>query len=160
MCPILGGTGDTTALDFCCLVVMLKLVLITAILALLLQSIAGFLPLAHVPHEHILIGNVTPEQLRAHEEAEAQEDTGFVNPPMPTAPLSDVARTATGGLIISFLPFNSGLLSVLHFEMALHAVLVFLIPFFCFTLPVYRVAWQTPALAAPDPPPRSISAFG
>ena len=135
---------------------MLKLVLISAILALVFQSIAGLLPLAHIPHEHILIGNVTPEQLRAHEEAEAQEDAGVVNPPVPIAPLSNVARTATGGIIVSVAASNPAVLSVLHFEIALHPVLLFLIPFVQLALLVYRVAWQTPALAAPDPPPRSF----
>ena len=138
---------------------MSKLILVITILALILQSIIELVPLSHVPHTHILIGNVTPEQLRAHEEAEAQEVAELANPPAPALPPSPLTRTATGGLIISVVPIHSGIVSVLHLDIALQLMFLFVVPLITCLLSRYRVALQTRVLAVLDPPPRSFPAF-
>jgi hypothetical protein len=136
---------------------MLKLASLAAVLALLLQSMLGMLPLSHIPHEHILIGNVTAEELRAHEAAEATEAEGLSNPStLPSS--SNVVSTPHGGLIVSLAPPSLGVLSVLHFELALLAALIVLVPLFCFALPNHRFPWQALLLSTPDPPPRSFLA--
>jgi hypothetical protein len=132
---------------------MLKLASTSAILALLLQSVLGMLPLSHVPHEHILIGNVTPEELRAHEAAEAREAGGNSNP-APLFPSSNIVVTPHGGLIVSLAPAELGLVSVLHFELAVQLATLYFFLVFCQSLANRHLHWQTLFLISPDPPPR------
>ena len=134
---------------------MSKLVCISAILALFVQSFAGLLPLRSVPHTHILIGNVTPAQLRAHEEAEAQAAAVLSNSPAPAAAATARAVTPTGGLIISVAPVSPALASVLHFDSALQPAFWFRSPLSRSACLIPRVAWQTRVLASFDPPPRA-----
>ncbi len=65
---------------------------------LLLQSVVGRQPSSHVSHEHLLLGHVTLEQLRAHI---AQEESA--GQPQPTSLIPSSGPALQGGIIISVL---------------------------------------------------------
>ncbi len=116
--------------------------LVSVILGLLLYSVSGLLHLKFLPHDHLLLGFVSPEQLRAHETAEAQEllDIGVASA---TPSSGSVAVTPTGGLILSVAPGLNGLILAVHLEISISQVLP-----------------RTITLASPDPPPRALLASG
>jgi hypothetical protein len=131
---------------------MRNLVLISTVLALLVYSIGGLVPLKNAPHDHLLLGLVTPEQLRAHEAAESldmQDSTqGSVNASLPPA------VTVTGGVIISVAPGLVELVSVLHFEILLQLAFLLFVPLVFCSISTLRVFPEAIAIASPDPPPR------
>ncbi len=133
--------------------------LVSVILGLLLYSVIGLLHLKFLPHDHLLLGFVTPEQLRAHEAAEAQEllDLGVAS----AAPSSgSVAVTPTGGLILSVAPGLNGLILAVHLEIALPLVLLVFTSLVYYGISISQVLPRTITLASPDPPPRALLASG
>ena len=128
---------------------MSKLLLVCTVLSLLLYTIIGLVPLKHLPHEHILLGPVTPEQFRAHL---AQEEGALQSASRPDA--MNVSATPTGGRIISIGSAFNILIASGHLEFALQFLLlpVFLLIFH--TIFPSRFRRQTNALPSSDPPPR------
>ncbi len=122
---------------------------VVVVVAYLLSSINGLLPLRHVPHDHLLLGVVTAAQLRAHEAAEAQE-TDSVAAPQP----SGMAITTTGGIILS-LPQNANAIASVHpFEATLSLVLILIAPLTIYRVLLPAVLTQLRFLPVFDPPPR------
>ncbi len=133
----------------------MRFLVLGLLLALLLESIFALLPSGLVAHDHLLVGNVTAEQLRAHLAAEAQEvqDLGR-SVTVPGSPPNQVSMTSTGGRIISEFP-GFGFILTLQFEMALQVVSLLLIPIFCFSIRSMHLYMQALLLSPPNPPPRS-----
>ncbi len=132
----------------------MKLLALVLVLALLLDSLSALLPSRLVLHDHLLIGNVTAEQLRAHLAQEAQELPTPVQPVQAEdsfPPATGVA--ATGGRIISLLPGLVFILS-LHSELALQIAFVLFVPVLCFLICLSPMRMQARLLPSPDPPPR------
>jgi hypothetical protein len=132
--------------------------LVSVILGLLLYSVSGLLHLKFLPHDHLLLGFVTPEQLRAHEAAEAQDMQGMRVASASPTPSSDVTITPTGGLILSLAPGLSGLILVSYLEIALQLALLLFAPLVYHAISISRLLLQTITLASPDPPPRALLA--
>lgn len=133
--------------------------LVSGIFGLLLYSIGGLLHLNSYPHDHLLLGFVTPEQLRGHEATETQEIQDIaVAPPAPRS--GSVAVTSTGGLILSVAPGLSGLILTLHLEIALQFAFLLFIPLIHYGVSIFHVLLRTVTLASPDPPPRALLASG
>jgi hypothetical protein len=137
---------------------MWKLLSVSTIAALLVSTISGLVPLKYVPHDHLLIGFVTAEQLIEHEK---EESLAMQNPAeaqtYPSGP-TRATITSTGGHIISVAPVPGGLLSALHVEIAPQFVLRLFVPLIYGSMSILGVLPQTIALPSPDPPPRPINA--
>ncbi len=118
----------------------------------LLYSIPGLLPIRLVPHDHVLFGQVTPEQLRAHEEQEAAADGSALVAPVPL--LSKLVVTPTGGLIISVTPPGDIIGIPLQPEIALVLTTVLLVLEFCAAVVLPQLHGRSLMLPASDPPPR------
>ncbi len=132
----------------------MKCIALGLVLAMLVVSASALLPSRLIPHDHLLVGNVTAEQLRAHLAAEAQQ---LQNPSAVTGPAdpsgSPAAISPAGGRIIS-VPPGLGLVLNLHFDLALEAAFLLLIPFLVYFLSELGVSVRAIALGSPDPPPR------
>ncbi len=119
----------------------------------LLHSVFGLLPIRFIPHDHWLLGQVTPEQLRAHEEPAAAEATD-ITPVKTVSPGPHLAVTPTSGLIISVMPPGDIVGIPSQLPIALICVTVLLVLEICGavtgTLPR---GWKL-VLPLPDPPPR------
>lgn len=133
-----------------CLLFQAKLLLVTTVVALLVYTVSGLVPLRYLPHDHLLIGLVTPEQLRAHEAAESLEESGSPS----SAPTTASAWTATGGLVIAVAPGFAGLISALHLGIAIQLALTLIIVLTCQSLSDLTESPRSVFLASPDPPPR------
>lgn len=133
-----------------------KLFLVSTIVGLLVYSISGLLPLKYAPHDHLLIGPVTAEQLRAHQlsesfEAEqaAQVSTSFATPNI---------VNGSRGIIISTASPLAGLLAMLHVEIDLQFAILLFIPFLYYSISIFRLVPHIVTLPSPDPPPRPFYA--
>ncbi len=126
------------------------------VLAIFVQSISTLLPSKLMPHDHLLVGNVTAEQLRAHLAAEAQEMQNLdQTAPVPSSSSNQVSVTTTGGRIISeFAGF--GLILILQLEMALQVVSLLSKPVHVYPIRSVRLRLQAPVLSPPNPPPRPV----
>ncbi len=129
------------------------------VVAFLLSSINGLLPLGHVLHDHLLLGPVTAEQLRAHEAAEAAETQ-----PLPVSPdsasESNITITLTGGLIVSLASHTENLVSAPQFDGAVWFYVALVAPLAFYLIPTLPVLTQFRILPALDPPPRfSLASF-
>lgn len=125
--------------------------IIFVILMLVLQSLSGLLLGRHLPHEHILVGGVTPEQLRAHlaEEALAQQQTFAAYQKLLHSPVIQ-----SGGMILS-VPLRGDVLSItLQVELALFVLFLGTIPMFAGVVAFARPSIRSGAFALFDPPPR------
>ncbi|MGB8645272.1 MAG: hypothetical protein WCF84_08540 [Anaerolineae bacterium] len=136
----------------------MKLLASCLIIALLLESISYLLPSRLVPHDHLLVGNVTAEQLHSHLTKEAQELDSPGNF-FADARSAAMSMTATGGRIISIMPSADGFLLTLHPELALQLAVILFIGAVSFALALPRIRLQTRVLASVDPPPRPLPLF-
>ena len=136
---------------------MWKILLVSEILALLVYTISGLVPPKSVPHDHLLIGFVTEEELRAHEAAESLEMQGPAEAPAAASGAPGVVVTGTGGLIISVAPGLAGIISVLHVEIALQFAFLLFVPLAYRSISILKIYPQEISLASPDPPPRRFS---
>jgi hypothetical protein len=135
---------------------MRNFALVITILALLVYSIGGLVPLSHAPHDHLLIGFVTAEQLRAHEAAESLGMQDLAEASVSASRSLDLAVTGTGGLIISVTPGLAGIVSVAHFEIVLLLAFLLFVSLVSCSVSTLRVLPQATTLPSPDPPPRRI----
>jgi hypothetical protein len=136
---------------------MFKFFSVSAAVALLVYTISGLVPLKYVPHDHILLGFVTPEQLAQHEKEESLGVQNQDEAQVPPWGSSRLALAGTRGLIISVAPVLAGLVSALHVELALQFGLVLLVPLSYGSIAIPRVITQIVILPSPDPPPRPIN---
>lgn len=120
-----------------------------ATLTLLLYSIIGQQVAEHVSHAHLMIGSVTPEQLRAHEAEEERE--GW---PLAVSYPSDNGAAVQGGLIVSLLfgPDASRIPVVLDRGL----VVPMLVSTIGSSVSFPRLPRRSLAQSPLDPPPRSI----
>lgn len=138
---------------------MLKFVSIGVLVALLIYLFSGLLPPKFAPHDHLLIGIVTSEQLRAHEEQEASTGPDAAGNGVLGDRTSSAAVLGAGGVIISITPAIAGSVSALHLEVGLALTLLLSLIPICFSVPRLPVFPLAISLPSPDPPPRRISAL-
>lgn len=138
----------------CAFQVMYKLLVFAVLVAFLLHKFAGLVPLNMEPHDHILIGSVSPDQLNAHLAAEARELQNSSSTPESTAETPGSAITGTGGMIISISPGLAALISALHGEILLEMGFLLFVSQTCQSLFLIRDLPPAITLASLDPPPR------
>ncbi len=116
----------------------------------LLQSVVGRQPPRHVSHEHLLLGRVTLQELRAHI---AQEESA--GQPQPTSLIPSSGPALQGGIIISVLhgADETRIPVVLDGLLPIMPTLVSLI--WQSVLYPYSLMYSTVPLAT-EPPPRPL----
>ena len=116
---------------------------------LLLYSAAGKWLASRNSHVHLLIGSVTPEELRAHEVEEEREG----QPLVVTYPATDDGMTVQGGVIVSLLygPDMSNIPVALDGAFPTIPALVSTI---CYSVSFSSLPEQPFARSPLDPPPR------
>ena len=123
----------------------------------LLHSVPGLLPIRFVPHDHLLLGQVTPAQLRAHEEQEAAEAAGLTaENTVPPGP--NLVVTPTGGLIISVMPPGDIVGIPTQLPIACISAIVLLVLEICGDVILASPHGWSLVLPSPNPPPRLATA--
>jgi hypothetical protein len=122
------------------------------VLALGLYSIIGQHVAEHASHAHVLIGSVTPEELRAHEASEEREGR-----PLAVSYSSDHGVAIHGGLIVSQL-FGP---DATHIPIVLGGacLVVVLVSTFSCAVSSPRLIRPAPIQSLLDPPPRFTFEF-
>jgi hypothetical protein len=124
-----------------------------ATVTVLLFSITGQQVARLASHTHLLIGSVTPEQLRTHEDEEAR-----AGQPLVVTFSSDKVATIHGGIIVSLLGSldESRLPVVLNGTLTAASVFVSVI---CCSVLLPRPLEHSLVYPPLDPPPRFIFEF-
>jgi hypothetical protein len=118
-------------------------------LTLVLYSIIGQQMAEHASHAHVLIGSVTPEELRAHQASEEREGR-----PLAVSYSSDHRAAIHGGLIVSLL-FGP---DATHIPIVLDGafLVVVLVSTIFYAISSPRLTRPSPVQSRLDPPPRFI----
>ena len=120
-----------------------------AFLTLVLYSILGQQTAEHASHPHLLIGPVTPEQLRAHQASEEREGR-----PLAASYSSDHGVALDGGLIVSLL-FGP---DATHIPVVLDGacLVIVLVSTISYAVSSPRLTRPSSVRSPLDPPPRFI----